>query len=127
MGANEPLGVAIADPRGIGGRIYVGDHLTLLHTKYLCSGPYGFREENVLSIFHYKSMGANEPRGVANLDPRGMVGRIDVGDHLSLLHTKYLSTGPYGFNEKDFLKYFSIIRLWELMSPGVWPIWTLGA
>ena len=45
-------------------------------------------------------MGANEPRGVANLDPRGMVGSIYVGDHL-LLHTKYLSSGPYGFNE-DF-------------------------
>ena len=30
--------------------------------------------------------------GVANLDPRGMVGRIYVGDHLTLLHTKYLSS-----------------------------------
>ena len=46
-------------------------------------------------------MGANEHRGVATSDPRGMVGRIYVGDHLSLLHTKYLSSGPYGFNE-DF-------------------------
>ena len=27
-------------------------------------------------------MGANDPLGVANLDPRGMVGRIYVGDHL---------------------------------------------
>ena len=42
-------------------------------------------------------MGANEPRGVANLDPRSMVGRIYVGDHLTLLHTKYLSSGPSGF------------------------------
>ena len=83
------------------GRIYVGDQLTLPYTKYLSSGPYGFREEDFLSITHYKSMGANEPRGVANIDPRGMVGRIYVGDHLSLLHTKYLSSGPYGFNE-DF-------------------------
>ena len=84
------------------GRVYVGDHLTLLHTKYQSSGSYGFREENFLSISHYKSMGANEPPGVANLDTRGMVGRIYVGDHLSLLHTKYLSSGPYGFNEEDF-------------------------
>ena len=38
-------------------------------------------------------MGANEPQGVANLDPRGMVGRFYVGDHLMLLHTKYLSSG----------------------------------
>ena len=24
-------------------------------------------------FFHYTSMGANEPQGVANLDPRGML------------------------------------------------------
>ena len=55
-------------------RIYVGDYLMLLHTKYLSSGPYGFREEDLLSFFsHYKSMGANAPRGVANLNPRGTV------------------------------------------------------
>ena len=47
-------------------------------------------------------MGDNEPQGVANLDPRGMVGRIYVGDHLTLLHTKYLSSEPYGFREEDF-------------------------
>ena len=72
------------------------------HAKYLSSGSYGFREEDFLSIPHYKSMGANEPRGVASFDPRGMVDRIYVGDHLSLLHTKYLSSGPYGFIEEDF-------------------------
>ena len=79
------------------GRIYVGDHLTLLHTKYLSSVPYCFREEDFLSISHYKSTGVNEPHGVANLDPRGMVGRIYVGDQLSLLHTKYLSSGNLWF------------------------------
>ena len=73
----------------------------LLHTKYLSSGPYGFRED-FLSFSHFKSTGANEPRGVTNLDPRGMVGRIYVGDHLKLLHTKYLSSGPYGFRKEDF-------------------------
>ena len=31
-----------------------------------------------LSFFHYKSMGDNEPRGLANLD------RIYVGDHVTL-------------------------------------------
>ena len=50
------------------GRNYVDDHLTLLYTKYLSSGPYDFKEE-FLSITHYKSMGANELRGVASLDP----------------------------------------------------------
>ena len=55
-------------------------------------------------------MRANEPRSVASLDPRGMVGRIYVVDHLTLLHTKYLSSGPHGFREEDF----PIISLWEL-------------
>ena len=53
----------------------------------------------IFEVFPIKSMGANEPQGVANLDPRCMVGRSYEGDHLSLLHTKYLRSGPYGFNE----------------------------
>ena len=47
-------------------------------------------------------MGANDPRGVANLDPRGMVGRIYVGDHLTSLHTLSISAQPHGFREEDF-------------------------
>ena len=31
-------------------------------------------------------MEANDLRGVANSDPRGMVGRIYAGDHLTSLH-----------------------------------------
>ena len=46
-----------------------------------------------------------EPRGVANLDPKGIVGRIYEGDHLTLLNTKYLSSGPHGFREEDFLSF----------------------
>ena len=47
-------------------------------------------------------MGANDPKGMANLDPRGIVGRIYVGDHQTLLHTKSVSSGPHGFREEDF-------------------------
>ena len=69
--------MANLDPRGMVGMIYVGDHLTLLHTKYLSTGLYGFRKEDKIFGFSlYKSMGANEPQGVARLDPRGMIGRI---------------------------------------------------
>ena len=50
-------------------------------------------------------MGANEPRGVANFDPRGMVRRIYEGDHLTLLNPKYLSSGPHGFREEEFLSF----------------------
>ena len=75
----------------------------MLRTKYISSGTYGFREEDFFLFFpRYKSMGANESRGVINFDPRGMVVRIYVDDHLTLLHTKYLSSGPYGFREEDF-------------------------
>ena len=54
-----------------------------------------------LRFSYYKSMGANDLRGVANLDPWGMIGRINVEYHLKLLHTKYTSFRPCGFRE-DF-------------------------
>ena len=31
-------------------------------------------------VSHYKSMGANDPRGMDNLDRSGFIGRIYVGD-----------------------------------------------
>ena len=68
-------------PRGLSGRIYVGDHYTLLHTQYISSGPHGFGEEDFLSFSHYKSMGANDHQGLARLDPRNLICRIYVGDH----------------------------------------------
>ena len=34
------------------------------------------------------------PRVWTNLDPRGMVGSIYVGDHWTLLYIKYISCGP---------------------------------
>ena len=80
MGANDPRCVASLGPRALIGRIYVGDHLTLLHTKYVSYKPHGFGED-FLSFSHYKSMGANYPQGMASLNPRGLIGRIYVGDH----------------------------------------------
>ena len=44
----------------------------------------------------------DNPRGVANLDPRVTIGRIYVEYHLTLLHTKYTSFRPCGFREEDF-------------------------
>ena len=34
----------------------------------------------IFCFSHYKSMGANDPQGVATVGPRGMIGRIYVGD-----------------------------------------------
>ena len=73
--------MASLEPRGLIGRIYVGDHYTLLHTQYINCGSHDFREEAFLSFSHYKSMGANDPWGMAILDPRGLIGRIYVMDH----------------------------------------------
>ena len=37
-------------------------------------------EKKILLLFpYYKSMEANDPQGLANLDPRGMIGRIYEG------------------------------------------------
>ena len=38
-------------------------------------------EKIFLFFFHFKSMGANDPRGVVSLGPRGLTGRIYVGDY----------------------------------------------
>ena len=53
-------------------------------------------------------MGANDPRGVANLDPRGMIDRINVGYHQTLLRTKYTGFRLCGFREVDFFMFFPL-------------------
>ena len=59
-------------------------------------------EKKIFEVFPFMSTGANEPWGIANLNPRGMFSRIYVGDHLTLLQTEYLCSEPYGFREEDF-------------------------
>ena len=54
------------------------------------------------SPLYGKSMEAKKPEGLANLEPRGMVGMIYVGDHQALLYTKYISCGSYGYGKEDF-------------------------
>ena len=54
------------------------------------------------------SMGANDPRGGAIFDFRGMVGRISKDEHYTLLHKKYKSSGPFGFGEEDFFMFFPL-------------------
>ena len=60
------------------------------------------------------------------MDPRGTVGRIYKEDHYILLHTKYESSGPCGFEEEDFFNVFPIECLWELMTPGAGPFLLQG-
>ena len=42
------------------------------------------------------------------MDPGGTVGRIYKEDHYTLLHTKYVSSGPFGFGEEDFFMFFPL-------------------
>ena len=95
------------DPRDTVGRIYKEDHYTLLHTKYGSSGPCGFKED-FLCLFHYKSVGANDPRGLAISDRRDMLGRVYVKLHIKMLHTKYRSFGCCGFREEHFFMCFPL-------------------
>ena len=74
-----PTGGALMDPRGTVGRIYKEDNYTLLHTKSL--GLVVSEKKIFLCFSHCKSMGANDPRGGAIFDPRGMIGRIYIEDH----------------------------------------------
>ena len=65
-------------------------------------------------------MRANDPRGGAIFDPRGMIGRIYKEDLYTLLHKKYESSGPCGFREEDFLCF-------PHDAPRAGPVWTPGA
>ena len=113
MGANDPRGGAIFDPRGMIGRIYKKDHYTLLHTKYESSGPCGFGEEDFLCF------ATSHPRGGACMDPRGTVGRIYKEDHHTLLHTKYERSGTCGFGEEDFFFMFFPLKVYgSYLLPG---------
>ena len=58
-----------------------------------------------------------DPRGEASLDPRGLIGRIYVVDHQTLLHTKHISCGSLGFREVFLKFFFSILSLWKLLIP----------
>ena len=62
-------------------------------------------------------MGPNDPRGGAIFDPRDMVGRIYKEYKYTLLHTKYESSGPYGFREEYLFMFFP-------SCPQACPVWT---
>ena len=47
--------------------VNVRDHCILLHTKYLCSKPFGFREEDCFTLKLYGSVLISDPRGMASL------------------------------------------------------------
>ena len=98
------------DSRGTVGRIYKEDHFKFWAFWFQ-------RRRSFLCLFHCKSMGANDPWGGAISDPRGMLGRIHVKLHITMLHTKYRSFGCCSF------MYFPLYAY----APGAVPVWTPGA
>ena len=56
--------------------------------------------------------------GVANLDPRGRVARIYVGDLKTFLYTDYINCEPHGFREVLFFIIIIFIYNFGLMGPG---------
>ena len=69
--------------------------------------------EKISFTFSYcKSTENDDPWGKANIDPRSMIGRIYVGYHLLLLHTKNIKAlGLMVYEKKIFLifLYFPIV------------------
>ena len=66
------------------------------------------------SFSHYKPMADNDaPR----LDPPVTIGRNYIGANLTLLLTKYKSSGPHGFREEDFCYIFSNYKSMEANDP----------
>ena len=65
IGANDPQGGAISNPKGMVGMIYKEDHYMLLLTKYESSGPCGFGEEDFFYVFPMTppGWGLYEPQG----------------------------------------------------------------
>ena len=66
MGANDPWGGAIFDPRGMVGRIHKEDYYTLLQIKYESSGPCGSGEEDFFLCFSHDA-----PPGRGLYGPQG--------------------------------------------------------
>ena len=92
MGANDPQGWAIFDHRGMVGRIYKENHYTLLHIGF---------EEDFLLCFSQYAPGAG-PVWTPGAWLAGFIKKTTI----HLLHTKYESSGPCGF--EDFLMFFPL-------------------
>ena len=52
-----------------------------------------------------------DPWGWVSLDPRGLIDRIYIGNHYTLLFTKHISCGPHGFRDKIFKVFFPLDSL----------------
>ena len=52
--------------------------------------------------FILKFMEPNDPHDMAHLKHKYMIGKIYLGDHKTLLYTKYISCGPHSYRKEEF-------------------------
>ena len=98
------------DPRGAVGSIYKGEYYTLVQTTYESFALGHMVSEKIFLCFFFPIVSLRElltpppppPRDGAISNPRGMLGRIYVKLHITMLHAKYRSFGCCGFREEDF-------------------------
>ena len=79
-------------------------------------------EKIFFNFLYCKSMGANDPRGAANLDPKSMIGRIYVD---TTKHCYILNIQAYGLmvSEKNIFSSFSHYRpMADNDTPWAWPL-----
>ena len=69
------------DPRGTVGRIYRRTTIHCYTQNMKALGLVVSEKKIFLCFYHCMSTGANDPRGGAIFDPRGMVGSIYKEDH----------------------------------------------
>ena len=81
MGVHDRLELGQFGPRGLIGKIYVGITKHCWIQNILALGLMVSEKKIFLRFFHYKSLGANDPRGVASLGSRDLIGSIYVADH----------------------------------------------
>ena len=108
MGANDPWGGAIFDPRGMVGRIYKEGHYILLHTKYESSGSCGFGEEVFFLCFSHDAPGAG-PVWTPGARLAGYIKRTTI--HCYIQNMKALGLVAL---EENIFYVFPIVSLWEL-------------
>ena len=96
----------------------------MLNTKYQSSNPSSFREKNFEVGFLCSYVPTCDPRGEASFDPMSIIlDRCPQGDaknQISKLDTIQLQ-------RKRILKMGFFIHMFQLVTPGVGPIFTLGA
>ena len=91
-----------------------------------------FLEQECVCFFHCKYMGANVPWVWTILNPRGIIGKIYVKDHITLLHTKYCTSFWFCSFKEDVFHMFFYYKMVQVGKepmadndvPGAWPVRT---